>query len=387
VATANERIQQTAQAGIQGHRDVKLFGRRDRTFSSFRDAVDDYADATVRLRRTEATLKGCYRLGAATVVFGLVYLALTAPSLSLGSAAVFLFAMFRLAPRFSTLNSLAYGISGDLPHLARARETLDELADASRPSGDVTPAPPVAELSVDGVGFAYEDDPVLDGVTIHLSRGDTVALVGPSGGGKSTIVALLARLQDPDSGVVRADGTPLPQFDLAAWRQQVAVVRQDPYLFDETLRANVAVGDPTATDAAVRRACRRACVDEFVDDLPAGLDTPLGEDGVSLSGGQRQRVAIARALLEDASVLVLDEATSDLDPTIEAAVHEGLAEGDDDRITVLVSHRLASVADVDRIYTVADGAIAEVGDHDSLLDDDGTYAAMVAAGSRDDRRG
>jgi len=219
-------------------------------------------------------------------------------------------------------------------------------------------------------------------VSLSARRGEFVALVGPSGAGKSTVVALLARFVEPDAGAIRTNGRRIDEFDIAAWRSCVSIVSQDPYLFDDTLRYNVAVGRPDASRAEVERACEVARVTEFVDELPAGYETHLGDDGVRLSGGQRQRVAIARAILEHADVLVLDEATSDLDAGTESELLAGIEGMAGERILIAVAHRLSAIADADRVYTFEDGRIAAAGGHEQLAAEDPTYARLFASQSR-----
>jgi subfamily B ATP-binding cassette protein MsbA len=379
IATTNDRIQSIVQTSVQGTRDVRLFTMRERFTEQMRDVLDEYVEAGVRLRRNQAALNGLNTLANAFVVFGLVYAGFRFTGLSLAELGVFLFAVFRLSPILNNLNNQLYRVDGQLPHLLRVRRRCAELDATTAPdAGGGRSVESVDRVEFDDVSFAYGDDPALDGVSFVVERGEKVAFVGPSGAGKSTIVALLARLRTPDGGRILADGTPIDEFDVESWRERLAVVRQHPFLFDGTLRENVTVGADDASRAAVERACEVAQVTEFVDDLPDGYDTDLGEDGVRLSGGQRQRVAIARALLKDADVLVLDEATSELDSNIERAVYRGIQSLEGQYATVGIAHQLSTVNDADRIYTLVDGRVTEVGTHDQLLDREGTYADLYA---------
>jgi len=378
VADANERIQTAAQAGTQGIRDVKLYGLKPELFGQFRDATDTFVRARVKLQRNQAALDNFYQLATALVVFLLIYVALRVASLSLASLGVFLFAMFRLAPRASTLNNVVYQIEGEIPHLVRTQAFIDELAGRAEPSDGTHPAPDRVEaVAFDDVSFGYGDEELtVRDLSLSVDRGEFVAFVGPSGAGKSTVVSLLSRLYEPDDGEITANGTPIDEFDLRDWRESVAVVRQQPFVFNETLRFNVTVGNRDATDAEIERACEIAQVTEFVDELPDGYDTVLGDDGVRLSGGQRQRIAIARAILKDADVLVLDEATSDLDTSLEERVHDGIESMDRDCLTFVVAHRLSTVRNADRIYAMDAGEVAEVGPHEELIHRDGLYAGL-----------
>ncbi|WP_123538100.1 ABC transporter ATP-binding protein [Halosimplex salinum] len=381
VADANEEIQTAAQAGTQGIRDVKLFGLGEELFERFRTAADQYTNAQIRLSRNEAALSNFYELGAAVIVFLLLYVALALLELPLASLGVFLFAMFRLAPRASTLNNYLYKIESDLPHLVRTQHFVEELAARAEPDGATEPVPdPIERIAFEDVSFSYEsDDHTIRDLTLSVDSGEFVAFVGPSGAGKSTIVSLLAGLYEPDDGEITADGTPITAFDLREWRENVAVVRQQPFVFNDTLRYNVTVGNREASQAEIERACETAQVTEFLDGLPNGYDTVLGDDGVRLSGGQRQRIAIARALLKDADVLVLDEATSDLDTSLEEAVHAGIESMERDCSMFVVAHRLSTVRNADRIYAMEDGSVVESGFHTALLEADGVYAKLYGA--------
>ena len=383
-AEANERIQTAVQAGTQGIRDVKLFGMSDEVFSDFREAADQYVEASVSLNRNQAAMDNLYRMIAAVTVFVLIWFAITQTTLTIGGIAVFLFAMFRLAPRASQLNTLAYKLDGFIPHLYRTQQFIDELEAKKEPDAGREPVPePVERIAFEDVSFAYEsDEQVLDGISFSFAREDFVAFVGSSGAGKSTIVSLLTRMYDPDSGTISANGTPIEEFDIDEWREHVAVVRQHPFIFNDTLRYNLTIGNRSVSHDRLEAVCEIAQVTEFFDELPNGYDTVLGEDGVRLSGGQRQRIALARALLKDSDLLILDEATSDLDTTLEKRVHDGIEQMDHDRALLVIAHRLSTVRNADRIYTMSDGQITETGPHERLVEQGGTYANLYAKQSR-----
>ncbi len=379
VADANERYQSIAQTSTQGMRDVRLFNMRPTLVERVRNVLNAYVKDSVRLQRNKAALKSLNQFTNALVVFGLVYLGFQFTELSLGELSVFLFAVFRLSPVVNQINTATYQLDGQLPHLIRIRSRLHELDEMAVPDADGDQSiDSVREVVFDGVSFAYEDEPVLDDVSFTVERGEKVALVGPSGAGKSTIVSLLGRLQSPDSGRVLADGTSIDEFDVEAWRERLAVVRQDPFLFDDTLIENVRISNRNATRREVEQACETAQVTEFLPDLSNGYETDLGEDGTRLSGGQKQRVAIARALLKDANILVLDEATSELDSNIERDVYEGIKRQEGRYATISIAHDLSTVDDANRIYTLVDGSVTENGTHQQLLERDGTYADLYA---------
>jgi subfamily B ATP-binding cassette protein MsbA len=246
--------------------------------------------------------------------------------------------------------------------------------------GSFAPERARGEIAYEGVRFRYPNaqDWALDGLDLRIEPGSVVALVGPSGSGKSTMAQLLLRFYDPTEGCIRLDGVPLPQWRLAALRRQIAYVGQQVVLFDATVAENIAYG---AGERAVSReeivaAARAAHALEFIERLPQGFDTPIGENGALLSGGQRQRLAIARALLKDAPVLVLDEATSALDNESERAVQAALETLMQGRTTLVIAHRLTTVERADRIVVMERGRIVESGTHAQLLAAGGRYAQL-----------
>jgi subfamily B ATP-binding cassette protein MsbA len=235
-----------------------------------------------------------------------------------------------------------------------------------------------AHIRFEDVRFSYgSGPPALDGVSLEARRGEIVALVGPSGGGKSTILNLIPRFYDVTGGRVTIDGTDLREATLASLRDHIALVTQEPFLFDDTVRANVAYARPGASQAEIEAAARAAAAHDFIADLPEGYDTLVGEAGARLSGGQRQRLAIARAFLKDAPILLLDEATSALDTESEAQVQAALARLMAGRTTILIAHRLSTVRGADRIYVVDKGRIVETGDHAGLVKARGLYARLA----------
>ncbi|RQG94016.1 ABC transporter ATP-binding protein [Natrarchaeobius chitinivorans] len=401
VAAANEEVQSLTSAAIRGRREVKLFSMVEDLHQRYRRAHDRLVSTRVRLERNQVALGKANQLLNAFVVFALVYVAIEFLTLSFAALGVFLFAMFRLSPLVSQLNNTIYSLDGALPHLVRTRALVDAFERRAEREGGVRLEESITTLEFDRVSFRYEsgedetglahrdraDGGGIEDVSLRVDRGETIALVGPSGAGKSTIVSLVSGLYEPDEGRIYADGAALDRIDPDCWYDRVAVVPQRPFLFNETLRYNVAIARPDAAAEEIERACEIARVSTFLSELPDGLETEVGDDGVRLSGGQRQRVAIARALLSNADVLVFDEATSELDSPTEEAILEGIKAMSREYATVVVGHWLSTVRDADRIYTIVDGRVVESGTHRDLIDADSEYAALYgsqlgAAGSR-----
>jgi ATP-binding cassette subfamily B protein len=241
--------------------------------------------------------------------------------------------------------------------------------------------PPIdGEVTLEGVSFAYVPaSPVLHDVDLHIDAGETIALVGPTGAGKSTIAKLVTRFYDPTAGRVAIDGHDLRDVTIESLRRQLGVVPQEPFLFAGTMRDNIAFARPDATDDEVMDAVHRVGLTELIDRLPEGVDTPVHERGVSMSSGERQLVALARAFLAAPRVLVLDEATSNLDLKSETKVEAGLDAVLEGRTAIIVAHRLSTAMRADRIAVVDDGAILELGTHDELVARGGRYAEMFEA--------
>ncbi|MFO1175729.1 MAG: ABC transporter transmembrane domain-containing protein [Paracoccaceae bacterium] len=373
-----------ASEALSSVQTVQAFTHEDASRQSFADLTEkSFVSAKVRIKaRAVMTAIVIFLISAGVV--GVLWIGardVRAGAMSVGDLVQFVIYSVMVAGSAGALSE----IWGELQRAAGATERLGELlavgdsiADPARP---VQLAPPVkGDLAFENVTFHYPTRPTksaLTGVTLKVRAGETVALVGPSGAGKTTVIQLILRFYDPESGRVTLDGTDLRDLARADFRRSVALVPQDPVIFAASARENIRFGRPEATDAEVETAARAAAAHEFLLALPQGYDTFVGERGVMLSGGQKQRIAIARAILRDAPVLLLDEATSALDAESERAVQgavERLARG---RTTLIVAHRLATVKKADRIVVFDQGRIVAEGTHDALVAEGGLYARLA----------
>ncbi|MEM8627671.1 MAG: ABC transporter transmembrane domain-containing protein [Pseudomonadota bacterium] len=374
-----------AQEHLSATRTMQAFNAADRVRDRYGDAVGDAFDAATRRTLARAILTG----GAISVVFvsvvGILWLGATyvaAGEMSPGVLSQFVLYAIFAAAGLGNLSELW----GELQQTAGAAERLIELLHAKSPVREPAepvslPTPLTGAVAFETVSFNYPtapDTPILKGLSVAIAPGETVAIVGPSGSGKTTIFNLLLRFYDPKSGAVRLDGVNIRDVSLADLRSAVAIVPQDIQLFADTVRANLAYGAPDATEAALWQAAELADADTFIKALPNGLETVIGERGVTLSGGQRQRLALARALATKAPVLLLDEATSALDTQTEAHVQAALARIKGRRTTIVIAHRLATVQSADRIVVVDAGVVVQTGTHSQLLADGGLYSDLAA---------
>ena len=378
--TGGTHILETMQETLQGIRIVKAFTLEDAMRTRLNANVTNLEQESNRWARTAHRAGPLMEaLGGFAITIAMIYGGFrvintgATPGQFFSFLAAFMLA-YEPAKRLARLNM-------DLNTALVGVRILYEIIDAppSEPRDDERPPLKLttARVELSDVRFAYRpDEPVIRGMSFVAEPGKVTALVGPSGGGKSTVLNLVLRFYDPTSGSITIDGQNIAAVSRASLRQQIAYVGQDVFLFRGTIRENIAFGKPGATEDEIIAAAKAAYAHDFIMSFPLGYDTPVGEHGLQLSGGQRQRVAVARALIKDAPIILLDEATAALDSESERQVQEAIAHLTQGRTTIVIAHRLHTVASADRILVIEGGSIVESGRHEELLRRNGRYASF-----------
>ncbi len=374
------RVAYVAEEAIAGNDEIKIFGGQAHETQRFEAANRRNRQQFMKFAATKAVSTPVVQFCAAVALAVVVYLATlddVVSGISVGGFVSFITAMLLLLQPIKRLTEVHAVIQKGVAAGESIFEVIDETPEPDH--GIADPGRVEGRLAFEGVRFRYSADTpdVLKGIDLTVSPGETVAIVGRSGSGKSTLVNLLPRFYDPEAGVIRLDGIPLPDYRLAALRRQIALVGQQVTLFNDSVAANIAYGQPGLDNReAIRDAALAANALEFIERLPQGFDTPVGENGVLLSGGQRQRLAIARALFKDAPLLILDEATSALDTESENRIQQALERLMRGRTTLVIAHRLSTVENADRIVVLDAGRVVEEGAHAQLLARGERYAAL-----------
>lgn len=372
------------EESLNAARTIQAFSHEDLDRDEFSRQVENAFTAAVRRIRARAALTAVvivFVFGGVGTILWIGGHDVLAGRLTAGELSAFIFYSVLVAGATGAVSEVV----GDLQRAAGATERLSELLSvrpgiAAPVNPAAMPVPPRGEIEFQHTTFHYPARPdaaALSDFSLSIAEGEKIALVGPSGAGKSTVFQLLLRFYDPDSGRITFDGVELKSVDPKALRGRIGLVPQDPVIFSASGLENIRYGRPDASDEEVRAAARAAAADVFLDALPQGFDTYLGEKGVRLSGGERQRIAIARAILRDPALLLLDEATSALDAESERLVQEALTRLMQARTTAIIAHRLATVLEADRIVVMDEGRIVSQGSHENLMAEGGLYAHLA----------
>ncbi|WP_240375769.1 ABC transporter ATP-binding protein [Bacillus piscicola] len=382
-------VRSQALAEVQGHLHERVQGMN--VIRSF--ALEDYEQQQFDKRnhhfldraidhskwnaKTFAVVNTITDIAPLIVILTAGYFVLTS-GLEIGAMVAFVSYMERLYNPLRRLVNSSTTLTQSIASMDRVFEFADEKYDIQDKENALQLEHTSGAIDFENVSFSYEEDSteVLAGIDLAVKPGETIALVGMSGGGKSTLVSLIPRFYDVTSGVLKLDGKDVKEYQVRSLRDKIGMVLQDNVLFSDSVKMNILMGNPYASDEEVRKAAKAANADHFIQELPQGYDTPVGERGVKLSGGQKQRIAIARVFLKNPPILIFDEATSALDLESEHLIQEAMELLAEDRTTFIVAHRLSTITHADRIVVVENGRIAEVGNHHELMNKEGPYKKL-----------
>lgn len=386
IRRAIARINGYLQENITGIRTVQMFNREAKNSQHFDKLNHDHLDAYLRSILYYAVFFPTVEIIGAIAMALIIWYGgrqVLDDALTLGTLVAFTQYTVRFFQPIRDLSEKYNIMQGAMAASERVFRLLDTAPELPEPGARLLPLSDAGSVEFENVSFAYDTEDVLKDVTFKVEPGESVAFVGATGGGKTTIMNLLCRFYDPRSGTIRLDGVDIREIESESLRRRLTIVLQDVYLFSGSIRDNIRLGNPTIPDEKVADAVRRARVDELLARLPDGLSQRVGERGITLSAGQRQLIAFARALAFDPKILVLDEATSSVDPETEALIRDASAEVMKGRTSLVIAHRLSTIKGVDRIIVIHKGRIREMGTHRELLEKRGIYNKLYEVQYRD----
>lgn len=364
---------------LSGIKTVKAFSNAALHIKKYRDRIDRYRDLSVEIVDNRIVVFFFNEPLFVFLAIGLLVTSVGFLGIPFSNIVVFLLVLIQILPKVKLINNNWLAVQEYLPHLAKVRDVIDRNDKQYLSEGSIQIVSLEKNIRLDSVSFRYPQrrDNAITEISTIIEKGSTIAVVGPSGGGKTTFVDLLLRLHDPTEGSILVDGIPLQAIRPDDWRRLIGIVEQDPYLFNDTIANNIRYGKSEADEDEMVRAAKMAYAHEFIEECPEGYNSFVGNRGLKLSGGQKQRIALARALIREPELLVLDEATSALDSEFERLIQTAIRRLRGRMTIVVVAHRLSTVRDADKILVMEGGRIVESGNHDELMTLQGRYQELV----------
>lgn len=376
--SANETLAFRMLEGLAGIRIIRAFGRESFEQKRFDKASSKVRKTFMGLDILSGTVAPIYEILSTFVLISVLLYSLARDPGSIPALFTFLFVLYRIFPVMKQLDEGRMALAAATGSVENVMGFLDRTDKPYIVSGSISFQTLKQQIRFDTVTFSYDHQksPALKNISLRIGRGETCALVGPSGGGKSTLINLLCRFYDPSRGAILIDDTPIKNLELTSYREKIAMVSQEVHIFNASARENIAYGSPDTDKEIIMNAARMANAHDFIRRLPLGYDTILGERGVRLSGGQRQRIALARAIIRDPEILILDEATNALDTLTEQLIQEALTAMGRDRTIIMIAHRLSTILQADQIFVLDDGTLEEQGTFEELLQCGGLFSKL-----------
>ena len=378
LSEANKNVSVTSIEHLNGIRVIKAFGWENMSLKKFKTNAYSLFQVTYDASKSRERLDGLFKIGMISALMLSIYLAISFLNINLSVLLTFAFLIYRFYPKVGGINKAYHQLLFALPGAEEVLTLINQTDAPKIVNGPEKFVKLKQEIRFKNVNFSYVDtQPILQGFNLTMQCGKTTAIIGSSGQGKTTIVNLLMRFYDPSHGLIEIDKTDLKKLNTDDWRAGISLVNQDIFLFNDSIRNNISIGKVGVEDSEIEEAMKIAYVEEFVNDLPYGSNTIIGDRGIRLSGGQRQRIALARAIVRKPQILILDEATSELDNLSEKLIRKAVAQLASEMTVIIVAHRLSTISDADQIILLENGKVLESGTHEDLLKLDGGYVNFL----------